>query len=157
VTEFFVRALSRAESDAQLTGSRARLAADGYGKYAAEEKASGRFIGYVGLAPVDFPADFAPAIEIGWRLARESWGSGYATEGARAVLNHAFGAISLDALVSFTTEWNMRSRRVMEKIGMSRDSAGDFDHPRVPPSHKLRRHVLYRIDRTSWLTRQAAG
>jgi RimJ/RimL family protein N-acetyltransferase len=122
-----------------------------------EEKATGRFIGYVGLAPVDFEAPFAPAIEVGWRLARESWGNGYATEGAGAVVDNAFGSPGLDALVSFTAEWNRRSRRVMEKIGMTRDPREDFIHPKLPPGHKLAPHVLYRISRAAWLTRDRAA
>ena len=156
VMEFFANPLTRVESDAAMAGSRARLAEDGYGKYATEEKTTGRFIGYVGLAPVDFDAPFTPAIEIGWRLARTAWGSGYATEGARAVLKHAFGPLGLTDLVSFTAEWNRPSRRVMEKIGMTHDPADDFDHPKLPEGHKLRRHVLYRISRADWLSRRAA-
>jgi RimJ/RimL family protein N-acetyltransferase len=157
VMEFFPKALTRAESDAAMTATRARLATDGYGKYAVEEKVSGQFIGYVGLAPVDFDAPFTPAIEVGWRLARQAWGNGYATEGASAVVDHAFGQLGLQALVSFTTEWNRRSRRVMEKIGMSRDPREDFIHPKLPLGHKLAPHVLYRIDRKAWLTRRRAA
>jgi RimJ/RimL family protein N-acetyltransferase len=88
-----------------------------------------------------------PAVEIGWRLRTDCWGRGLATEGARAVVAHAFGAAGLTSLVSFTVPANLPSRRVMEKIGMKRDEAGDFDHPLLPPGHPLRRHVLYRIDR----------
>jgi RimJ/RimL family protein N-acetyltransferase len=156
VMEFFQRTLTRVESDAAMAAARTRIEADGYGKCAAEEKSTGRFIGYVGLASVDFDAPFAPAIEIGWRLARTAWGSGYATEGAQAVVDHAFGQFGIDALVSFTTEWNRPSRRVMEKIGMTHDPADDFDHPNLPVGHKLRRHVLYRLSRADWLNRRAA-
>jgi RimJ/RimL family protein N-acetyltransferase len=147
VMEFFRRPLTRAESDEAMAAARARIAEDGYGKYAAEEKSTARFIGYIGLAPVDFEAPFAPAVEIGWRLARTAWGNGYATEGARAVVAEAFGNLGLNELVSFTAEWNRPSRRVMEKIGMTHDPAEDFDYPRLPPGHKLRRHVLYRLRR----------
>jgi RimJ/RimL family protein N-acetyltransferase len=146
VMEFFPAALSRAESDAFMARIRAGIAERGYGLYATVEKQSGKFIGYVGLTPVSFDAPFAPATEIGWRLARTSWGSGYATEAARAIVAHAFGKLGLASLVSFTAEWNMPSRRVMEKIGMSRDPDGDFLHPALPPDHKLARHVLYRIE-----------
>ena len=100
------------------------------------------------LSPVPFAAAFAPATEIGWRLARSAWGSGYATEGARAVLDHAFRRLGFKELVSFTTEWNMRSRRVMEKIGMTYDPDSDFLHPALPPDHKLARHVLYRVQKS---------
>lgn len=152
VMEFFPTLLTRAESDAQMAAIRAFIADHGYGLYAAEETASGRFIGFVGLARPTFAAHFTPAVEIGWRLARESWGQGYATEGARAVVAHAFGPLGLDALVSFTAEWNRPSRRVMEKIGMTHDPAEDFSHPRLPAGHKLSRHVLYRLSRADWRT-----
>lgn len=157
VMEFFPKALGRAESDKLMAGIRENLARKGFGLYAVETKDGGAFIGFTGLAVPGFDAPFMPAIEIGWRLARESWGSGYATEAAGAVIDHAFGRLGLDALVSFTTEWNRRSRRVMEKIGMTRDPADDFVHPKLPPGHKLAPHVLYRIDRQTWPIRSAAG
>ena len=150
VMEFFPAALSRAESDAQMASIRAFIAGHGYGLYATEEKASGRFIGFVGLSPPSFDAHFTPAVEIGWRLARESWGQGYASEAAPRVADHAFTTLGLDALVSFTAEWNRPSRRVMEKIGMTHDPADDFMHPRLPADHKLARHVLYRLSRADW-------
>ncbi len=150
VMEFFSHPLDRAESNAFLARNQAGIAANGYGLYAVEVKQSGAFIGYVGLAHPTFEAHFTPAVEIGWRLAREVWGHGYATEAARAVVAHAFGTLDLDALVSFTAEWNRPSRRVMEKIGMTHDPADDFLHPRLPPDHKLSRHVLYRLKREDW-------
>ena len=155
VMEFFPSALTRTESDAQMAAIRGFIRDHGYGLYAAEEKATGRFTGFIGLWPPSFEAHFTPAVEIGWRLARESWGQGYATEGARAVVDHAFGLLGLDALVSFTAEWNRPSRRVMEKIGMTHDPAEDFLHPRLPPDHKLSRHVLYRLSRSDWQAAQA--
>ena len=157
VMEFFPKALTRAESDALMARIRTDFARDGYDLYAVEEKASGRFIGFNGLAEPGFDAPFMPAVEIGWRLARAAWGNGYATEGAKAVLAHAFGKLGLKEIVSFTAEWNRPSRRVMEKIGMTYDPADDFDHPKLPDGHKLRWHVLYRIDRESWLSRRSAG
>jgi RimJ/RimL family protein N-acetyltransferase len=150
VMEFFPRSLVRVESDAFLAHNQADIVANGYGLYAVEVKQTGQFIGYVGLARPTFEAHFTPAIEIGWRLARAAWGEGYATEAARAVAGHAFGVLGLDALVSFTAEWNRPSRRVMEKIGMTHDPADDFLHPRLPPDHKLSRHVLYRLSRANW-------
>ena len=150
VMEFFPRALDRAESDALAARERARIDEKGYGLYAAEVKASGDFIGFIGLADVTFAAAFAPAVEIGWRLSRASWGSGYASEGARAVIDDAFTRLGLQSLVAFTAGWNTRSRRVMEKIGMIHDAEDDFKHPALTPDHKLAPHVLYRIDRTMW-------
>jgi len=151
VMEFFPRALEPPESDALANRIQASIAARGFGLYAAETRDTGAFIGFIGLAEVTFPAAFTPATEVGWRLARDAWGRGYATEGARAVIDHAFGALGFGALVSFTTEWNARSRRVMEKIGMTYDPSADFRHPQLPPDHKLAPHVLYRISREDWL------
>ena len=145
VMEFFAKRLTRTESDALMARMRRFIGDHGYGLYAVEERSTRDFIGYVGICPVMFAAAFAPATEIGWRLARGAWGSGYATEGARAVLGHAFQQHGFSELVSFTAEWNMRSRRVMEKIGMIYDPASDFLHPALPPDHKLARQVLYRI------------
>ena len=157
VMEFFPAALTRQQSDAQMELIRGFIADHGFGLYAAEEKASGHFLGFVGLWPPSFKAHFTPAVEIGWRLRRESWGQGYATEGARAVAAHAFEILGFDALVSFTTEWNRASRRVMEKIGMTYDPADDFLHPNLPPDHKLSKHVLYRLSRADWLATNKKG
>lgn len=145
VMEFFPQPLSREASDALIDRECAAVAAAGYGLYATEEKATGTFIGFIGLAPVRFAATFAPTTEVGWRLSRRSWGSGYATEGAGAVVAHAFDRLGLKNLVSFTTVWNTRSRHVMEKIGMTYDPSADFLHPALPAGHKLAPHVLYRI------------
>jgi RimJ/RimL family protein N-acetyltransferase len=146
VMEFYPKSLTPAESAAAMARIRDFLGRHGYGLYAAEEKSSGTFLGYIGLSPVPFQAPFTPAIEIGWRLARTAWGNGYATEGARAVLVDAFARLNLPLLVSFTAEWNTPSRRVMEKIGMRHDPGGSFLHPLLPATHKLARHVLYRIE-----------
>jgi RimJ/RimL family protein N-acetyltransferase len=119
----------------------------GYSLWAVERKDTGRFIGYVGLWPATFPAPFTPAVEVGWRLAVDQWGLGYATEGARVALNYGFDTLGLDEIVSFTSALNVRSIRVMERIGMRRDATGDFEHPNVPEGHPTRAHVLYRIRR----------
>lgn len=153
VMEFFPSALNRARSDAFLARIRENMARDGYGLYAVEVKDGGQLIGFTGLARPNFDAPFMPATEIGWRLARRAWGNGYASEAAQAVIDRAFGTLGFDELVSFTAEWNLPSRRVMERVGMTRDLAGDFLNPNVPPDHKLAHHVLYRINRTRWLTR----
>ena len=108
-------------------------------------KSTGEFIGYVGLAVPGFEAHFTPCVEIGWRLATPYWNLGLATEGARAVLDYAFSTVGLNEVVSFTVPANVRSRRVMEKLGLTHNPSDDFDHPRLPPDHPLRRHVLYRI------------
>ncbi len=147
VMEFFPARLSREESDRTAAAIRDAMSARDWGLYAAELRDSGDFIGYIGLAAPRFEAHFTPCVEIGWRLACEHWNRGLATEGARAVLHHAFTRLDLREVVSFTTAANVRSRRVMEKIGMLRDANGDFDHPAIEPGDSLRRHVLYRIRR----------
>lgn len=144
VMQYFSAPLSRAESDALIDRIEAGIESRGFGLYAAELRHAGRFIGFIGLSSpgTDFP--ISPCIEIGWRLDAEFWNQGLATEGAREVLRHAFQDVSLDEVVSFTSTINLASRRVMEKIGMTRDPAEDFDNPRIPEGHPLRRHVLYR-------------
>jgi RimJ/RimL family protein N-acetyltransferase len=146
VMRWFPATMSLQESDAFV--DRIELGFehdDGWGLWALELQATGSFIGYTGLARVNFEAAFAPAVEIGWRLARGAWGHGYASEAARAAAAFAFDTLALDVLVSFTAVGNERSRSVMRRIGMTHDHAGDFDHPRLPEGHPLRRHVLYRL------------
>ena len=145
VMRHFPARLSRPESDALADRIIADLDRDGFGLYAAELRSRAEFIGFVGLSVPNFEAPFMPAVEIGWRLAPRYWNLGLATEGARAVLRHAFGPLGMNQLVSITVPGNLASRRVMEKIGMTHDPADDFDHPRLPEGHPLRRHVLYRI------------
>ena len=105
----------------------------------------GKFIGYIGLHHTNFETDFCPCIEIGWRLCENSWGRGYATEGARACLDYAFRQLQLPEIYSFTSLPNRRSERVMQKIGLQK--IGEFDHPLVPAGHPLLRHVLYRAEK----------
>jgi RimJ/RimL family protein N-acetyltransferase len=142
VMEFFPAPLTREQSDALAARERAAIDERGWGLWAVEDDAH-ELAGFVGLSVPSFEAHFTPAVEIGWRLAREHWGRGYATEAACAVLAFGFDELGLDEIVSFTAEINARSRRVMERIGMTHDAAGDFDHPRVAAG-PLRRHVLYR-------------
>jgi RimJ/RimL family protein N-acetyltransferase len=145
VMEFFPGLLSRGESDRLVDRYEEHFAQRGFGLFAAELLENGSFVGYIGLAQVAFQAAFTPCVEIGWRLAADHWGKGFATEGAREVVRHAFEELKLQSLVSFTAVTNVRSRRVMEKLRMSHDPADDFDHPRLPEGHSLRRHVLYRL------------
>jgi RimJ/RimL family protein N-acetyltransferase len=151
VMEHFPRLLDRAASDAEAAALGAALDRDGWGLWAVARRDDDRFIGFTGLDVVDFAASFTPATEIGWRYAHAAWGHGYATEAARAVLGYAFGTLGLDGVVSFTATTNARSQRVMERLGMTHDPADDFDHPWLPEGHRLRRHVLYRLDRTRWM------
>ncbi len=147
VMEFFPAPLSPEESDALVDRARSHFDRHGFGPFAAELLENHSFVGFIGLSIPNFEAPFTPAVEIGWRLAFDSWGRGLATEGARAVIDNAFGELGLDSLVSFTAPANLRSRRVMEKLGMTYDSHDDFDHPRLPEGHPLRRHMLYRLCR----------
>ncbi len=117
----------------------------GFTAYAVELKSRGEFIGFVGLLMPSFEAHFMPAVEIGWRLDSQHWGKGYATEAAKAVVDFAITTLKLEEVVSFTVEKNIRSRRVMEKIGMHHNPHDDFDHPKLPIYHPLCRHVLYRL------------
>lgn len=153
VGEFLGGPFDRTTSDALAARIQSGMDQRGWGLWAVERIGGERFIGFTGLAPVPFPAAFAPATEIGWRLARSAWGQGYATEAARAVLAHAFGPLGFETLVSFTAIGNRRSRRVMERIGMRQDPTGDFMHPAMPPVHPLAHHVLYRISAAEWRDR----
>jgi RimJ/RimL family protein N-acetyltransferase len=145
VMEFFPSVLSRYDSDALAERIAAHIDTHGWGLWAVEVPGVAAFAGYIGLSVPGFAAPFTPCVEIGWRLAREHWGQGYAIEGARAALAFGFAALELDEIVSFTVPANLRSRRVMERLGMTRAEADDFDHPGLPVEHPLRRHVLYRI------------
>ncbi len=148
VRKYFPGRLSRAESDASAARISAHFEDHGYGFWAVEIPGGEPFAGMVGLALVTFEAPFTPCVEIGWRLAVPYWGHGYATEAAQAALVFGFDELRLDEIVSFTVPTNLRSRRVMERIGMTHTPAEDFDHPNVYEKHPLRRHVLYRINRT---------
>jgi RimJ/RimL family protein N-acetyltransferase len=147
VMEHFPAPLTRAESDAHVDRMVAALDAQGWGLWAVEVPGEADFIGFIGLAVPGFEAPFTPCVEVGWRLVRSAWGQGYAPEGARAALAFAFDDLGLDEVLSFTAVGNAKSRRVMEKIGMTHDPAEDFDHPNVPDGSPIRRHVLYRIRR----------
>jgi RimJ/RimL family protein N-acetyltransferase len=149
VMEYFPKCLSRFESDALAEQIRRHFDEHGFGLWAVEVTSDASFIGFVGLATVRFQAQFTPAVEIGWRLARAHWGRGYATEAAKRVLAFAFDVLELPAIVSFTAVNNRRSRAVMQRIGLSHDRGDDFEHPALPSGHPLRRHVLNRLKRKS--------
>lgn len=147
VMEHFPAPLSSAESDAAAERIAAHFEQHGYGLWAVEIKGRAPFAGFIGLAIPRFESRFTPCVEIGWRLAAEFWGQGYATEGARAALAFGFESLQLAEILSFTVPENLRSRRVMEKLGMAHDPQNDFDHPLLPAGHRLSRHVLYSIRR----------
>jgi RimJ/RimL family protein N-acetyltransferase len=138
--------LGRETAEASFGYYRAAFAAKGYGWWAAEKKDDAAFAGAIMLQDVGFTAAFTPAIEVGWVLAPNHRGHGYATEGARAALDHAFTAMKLDEVVALTTATNLPSQRVMQRLGMTHDEADDFDHPQITEG-PLRHCVLYRVSR----------
>ena len=157
VMEHFPSALTREESDELVDRIGQRWAEDGLGLWAVERREGGAFLGFTGLAPPRFEAVFTPCVEVGWRLATEAWGHGYATEAARAALAFGFEVRGLSEILSWTVPANLRSRAVMARIGMTHDPADDFDHPNIAVGSPLRRHVLYRLSRERWLATREAG
>ena len=147
VMEFFPRKLSAEESRAFFTGARNAIVKRGWDFWAVE--IGGEFAGFTGLGNPRFESHFTPCTEIGWRFRPEFWGKGYATEAARLALLCAFSKLRLEEVVSFTAEVNVRSARVMQRLGMTHASKDDFDHPRLPAGHVLQRHVLYRMKNTA--------
>jgi RimJ/RimL family protein N-acetyltransferase len=145
VREYFPSLMTRAESQASIDRMRAHQAEYGFGFWAIDVPGVADCVGMCGLAWARFEAHFTPCVEIGWRIAQAHWGQGYAPEAARAWLDYGFATLGLDEIVAFAVIANTKSRRVMEKIGMSYNPTDDFDHPGLPPGHPLRRHVLYRI------------
>lgn len=154
VMQHFPETLTREQSDAMADRIQALIDEHGWGFWAAEHRASGAFMGFIGLHAPTAPLPFQPCVEIGWRLARPFWGQGLASEGARAALGHGFGTLGLESIVSFTALQNLRSQAVMQRLGMLRDEH-DFDHPALPEGHPLRRHCLYRLTHAQWLQQQA--
>ena len=153
VMEHLQGTMTRERSDAFIDRIEAWWAGNGWGLWAVEVADVAPFIGYVGLWPADYVAN-RPMVEVGWRLAREQWGHGYATEAAREALRFGFEEVGLEEIVSFTVPHNERSWRVMERIGLVREPARDFDHPLVDAVAypRLVRHVFYRLDRARWLS-----
>lgn len=149
VMAHFPATLDRAGSAALLGKLMAHQAEHGFTFWALQRREDAAFVGFTGLARVGFAAPFVPAVEIGWRLARPYWGQGYALEAARRALQFAFEDLQLDEVVSFTVPANQRSWGLMQRLGMHRDAAGDFEHPNLPLGHPLRPHWLYRIERDS--------
>ena len=147
VMQYFPAPLTRVESDRLFDLIQQRWLEQGFGLFAVEQRTTSDFIGFIGLHQPSFQAWFTPCVEIGWRLVASAHGQGLATEGARAVVQHASGVLGLPELVSFTTVENRASRRVMEKLGMQ--YIGEFEHPSLPAGHPLRPHALYRISFTS--------
>lgn len=143
VMEHFPALMTRAESDAVVDRIEASFERDGIGLWVVER--DDEFLGFAGLIWQLPPLPFAPAVEVGWRLVPPAWGHGYATEAARAAITDGVARVAIDGIVSMTATTNVRSIAVMERLGMRRDPAEDFDHHRLEPGHRLERHVLYRL------------
>lgn len=145
VMEYYPSLLSESETADFIQRITHQIQKYGYGLFACTLKENNAFIGYVGLNIPSIEAHFTPCVEIGWRLAFEYWGHGYATEAAKLILAKGFNEWGLPEIVSYTTVENFRSRRVMERLGMTHKSEDDFRHPNLPLDHPLSLHVLYRI------------
>jgi len=157
VREFFPRVQTREESDADAARAHKAIDERGWGFWAVEVRGGASFIGFVGLSIPGIETHFSPCVEIGWRLLKEHWGKGYASEAAVECLRFGFEKLTLEEIVAFTVPLNVRSRAVMERIGMWRNPADDFDHPNLEPGHPLRRHVLYRMRRSDWARVSISG
>jgi RimJ/RimL family protein N-acetyltransferase/MOSC domain-containing protein YiiM len=157
VMEFLPSVQDRARSDSLVDRIEAGFAAHGFGLWAVQRRDTGEFVGFCGLHVMDDDRPLAGQVEVGWRLARSAWGQGLATEAARAALGHGFGTAGLVEVMSMTARINVRSWRVMERLGMLRDRSADFDHPMLPRGDPLRRHVVHRIARASWRARQGGA
>jgi RimJ/RimL family protein N-acetyltransferase len=154
VMAFLPGVLSRSECDARIDRYIATQMTHGFGFWALEERETGAFVGYTGIKPTNFDADFTPAVEFGWRLPFAYWGRGYASEAARACLDHGFGTLGLSEIVAITAKANLRSQAVMRRIGMSHDPQDDFLFPDLPPDHRLQPFVLYRIRASATSTKE---
>ncbi|AIY43161.1 acetyltransferase [Collimonas arenae] len=155
VMRYFPAVLSYQESAALLGRMHDHFARHGFGFWALQRKDNDEFIGLTGLLQVGFDAPFTPAVEIGWRLARQHWGQGFAREAASTALAAGFQQLGLEQIVSFTADTNLPSQKVMQAIGMQRDSIDDFQHPKLADGHPLKPHMLYRITKAQWAARQA--
>jgi RimJ/RimL family protein N-acetyltransferase len=149
VRRFYYATMTREESDAAIDTYTEYLKRDGFSFLAVERRSDGAFIGDVGMVPVVMPIAGNPPVEIGWLLGQQYWGNGYAVEAARAWIEYGFNELDLPEIVAWTTVSNLPSQRVMQKLGMTRDPADDFLHPKVPEGHPLRPHVMYRLKRPS--------
>lgn len=157
VMRYFPALLDHKETKALIARMDREFERNGFGWCAVEVPGVFDFIGFIGLSRPRFHTHFTPCVEVGWRLRRDAWGHGYATEGASACLKYAFGKLGLEEVVSMAVEANHRSRAVMKRLGMTRRPEDDYGHPTIPFDHPLRRHVLYRLSRQDWTDARRAG
>jgi ribosomal-protein-alanine N-acetyltransferase len=151
VTEYLLGPLTRSQSDALVGRITKHFLREGFGFWAVEAPGFASFIGMVGIGIPSYTAPFTPCVEVGWRLARQYWGQGFATEAAQAALEFGFDTGGLSEIVALTVPGNARSRAVMSKLRMTRTASDDFDHPLIPAGHQLTRHVFYRMSKEAWL------
>ncbi|MBT2325868.1 GNAT family N-acetyltransferase [Variovorax paradoxus] len=151
VMEHLLGPLTRSQSNALVGRITEHFLREGFGFWAVEAPGIASFIGMVGIGIPSYTAPFTPCVEVGWRLARQYWRQGFATEAAQAALEFGFETVDLSEIVALTVPGNARSRAVMSKLGMTRTAYDDFDHPLVPAGHPLTRHVLYRLSKEAWL------
>jgi len=149
--------LTMAEVNAFIVKMNRQQEEHGFTLWVTELKTNGEMLGFIGLNYPDWSAHFMPAVEVGWRLGSQYWGQGYATEGAKAALSYGFKNCGLREIVSFTVPANVRSIRVMEKIGLVRDVNDDFIHPQLPADHRLSQHILYRLTKEKYLQGDTHG
>ena len=149
VMEFYPKVLSENESNEIANKIHTLIAKRGWGFWAVERKENNQFIGFVGLHEPVPELPFSPCVEIGWRLGKEHWGKGYATEAAKESLKYAFESLKLGNVVSFATVGNKRSRAVMERLNMV-NTYRNFEHPELPVGSPLREHVLYELTKERW-------
>ncbi|AOK07897.1 GNAT family N-acetyltransferase [Burkholderia sp. AU28942] len=150
VTAWLARGpMSVDEAEAAIARFEAHFDANGFGVWAIERRADGALIGLCGLSrEVRDEHPMAPCIEIIWRLARASWGHGYASEAAAAALADGFDRLELGEIFAWTAAANSRSLKVAQRLGMARQPTRDFDHPALPQGHALRHHVVF-VTRTT--------
>lgn len=151
IMEFFPRRLTEKDSERLVERFQKHIDEHGFGLYAVESKKTKSFMGFTGLQNIEIKVPFAPAVEIAWRLDYEYWGKGYGTEAAQRVLGHGFEGLKLKEIVGYAVYDNMRAISLMEKLGMKRDTGGDFTYPNLSKDHPLGNFVLYRIAKKQFL------
>ena len=146
VMEFFPKTLTQEETKKFIERIKEHFIQNGFGLYAVDKLLNNEFIGFIGFMKQNFESDFTPCIEIGWRISAENWNNGYATEGAKRCLEFGFKSLELTEIYSFTSKINIKSEKIMKKIGMKK--TGEFDHPKIEKKSQLKLHILYNINNT---------
>jgi RimJ/RimL family protein N-acetyltransferase len=151
VMEHFPKPLTEKETADFIDRLKKHYADNGFNYFATEVLDSGEFIGFIGLAFKDFKTEFTPAVDIGWRLKKSSWGNGYATEGASRCLEFGFNQLNLEKIIATCTEKNVKSENVMKKIGMGK--IGNFKHPLLEEYPEYQKCICYAVTKETWQRR----